>query len=86
MLKTILIIAFIYYLIKFISPFIKRFILRKLGEKVNEQMNRGFNPNQNYQNQDPRKDGEVRVEKPASHQKKKAKTENLGEYTDFEEL
>lgn len=96
LLKTLAILAFIYYAIKFVSPYIKRYALKKVGEKLEEQMRGQFgNQGQATPNQrktDRRKEGEVRLEKNSSQKinpsskSKHYNTQNMGEYVDFEEI
>lgn len=97
LLKTLAIIAFVYYAVKFISPYIKRYAFKKLGEKLEQQMrgqfgNQGDFQSRSQQANDKRKEGEIRLEKkksqkvnPAS-QSKHYNTQNMGEYVDYEEV
>jgi uncharacterized protein involved in cysteine biosynthesis len=92
-LKTILILALIYYGIKFLSPWIKRFFMRKLSEKIEKHMQGGFGQETQGRStaQDSRKEGEVKVEKMRNTRSnpsnvKKVNTDNLGDYIDFEEV
>lgn len=94
LLKTLAILAFIYYAIKFISPYVKRYALKKVGEKLEEKM-RGQFENQSQPKKpknDKRREGEVRVEGKKTQQKNPASkskhynTSNMGEYVDFEEV
>lgn len=96
LLKTLAILAFIYYTIKFISPFVKRYALKKVGEKLEKQMRGQFGNQNNDQSSsrtnDKRKEGDVRVEKQKSKQinpsaqSKSYNTQNMGEYVDYEEV
>lgn len=96
LLKTLAIIAFIYYAIKFISPYIKRYALKKVGETLEKKMHDQFG-NQEYSqsnksSNDRRKEGEVRVDGKNTQKvnpdskSKHYNTQNMGEYIDYEEV
>lgn len=76
LLRTLLIIILVYYLIKFIAryvlPVLAKFFIRKAIEN-----------SQNPYSQSGSKKGDIRVEYPS---KKTRNLDNLGEYTDYEEI
>lgn len=98
LLKTLAILAFIYYAIKFVSPYLKRYAARKVGEHLEDRLRRQFRHPSQAEHQhkaDKRKEGEVRVEGEGNSQKQtvnpasksnKYNTSNMGEYIDFEEV
>lgn len=86
LIKTILIILFVYYLIKFSLKLLAPFILKKAVEKVQENFQKKTeeyfnqtqqNTNQNYQNHSSNtQNSNVKLK-----EKKK-----VGEYIDYEEI
>jgi hypothetical protein len=82
---TLLTIYFIWQVVKFLFKIGLRYWLKKNGAKA-FYYSGGFGQNP-FQDQN-RKEGEVRVETPASSNQKSDKktTQNLGEYVDFEEV
>jgi|LGVD01.1.fsa_nt_gb hypothetical protein len=84
LLRTLLIIALVYYGIKFLAklfaPFLKKYAVNKMQEKFNQQQQDGFN-------QDEKREPEGKtsvVNKPKSD--KGINTDNSGEYIDYEEI
>lgn len=89
MLRVILIILFIYLLIKFLAPYIKKFLLRRVEKTFEKKINEEFqkrNPDYEPPKNDKRREGEVKVEKLYKNNKKEPSTDKLGDYVDFEEV
>lgn len=79
-IRTILIIAVIYYAIKLFSKYIAPILIDKGVKNMQQKMQ-----NQQRQNQKPsRPDGEVIIEKNSKNDKNTAQSK--GEYVDFEEV
>lgn len=80
LLRTILIIVFIYYLIKIIAryaiPWFARYFVKKTQDKMKQQYE-----NQNEVNK--KKDGEVNID---FSPKKKGSLGDVGEYVDYEDV
>jgi len=84
--RTLLIIAVVYYGLKFLAklfaPYLRKFAVNKMQEKFKEQQQR-----QNGFNQDVKREPEGKtsvVNKPKSD--KGINTDNSGDYIDYEEI
>ncbi|MGY0392551.1 DUF4834 family protein [Bizionia sp. KMM 8389] len=85
LIKTILIIALVWYGIKILSrlfaPALMRFVAKKAEQKFGEQFGQQFN--QAKQQQSSKNEGETVIDKvPQSNTSNK----NVGEYVDYEEI
>ena len=80
-LKTILIILLVYYLLKFLVKLFAPKILSYAAKKTESHFKQAFD-NQHSSEED--NIGDVIINKKSS--KKKANSEKVGEYIDFEEL
>lgn len=79
LVRTLLIIAVIYYGIRLITKYIMPILLDKGIKNMQQKMQ-----NQQRQQQPKRPDGEVTLEKKPSNSK--AATQDKGDYVDFEEV
>jgi hypothetical protein len=84
LIRTLLIIALVYYGLKFLAklfaPQIQKYAAKKMQEKFNQQYQGGMS-----QEQEREPEGKITVvAKPKSD--KGMNTENTGEYVDFEEV
>ncbi len=95
MIKTLLIIAFIYYAWKFvwrfIGPFIAKSAMSKIQKKMEEQMRQAAGGQSGYQQShsstfDKKDEGRVTLEKKKTTKQQKMSTKSMGEYVDFEEV
>ena len=75
---------FISYLIKILSRLITPFLMKRFANKMKDRFQQQFN--QQYQNQGPPKqeEGKVTIEK--TNTSIKTKSDNVGDYVDFEEI
>lgn len=80
-LRTLLIIALVYYGFKFIMRLLAPVIMKKAAEKVNQQ----FGGQQYQQQQDQGPEGEVVIKK-APKKQSNSTSANDGDYVDFEEV
>jgi hypothetical protein len=70
---------FIAYLIKVLARLLAPILMKRFANKMQDRFN------QQYQNQQsPPKEGEVTIER--THDSIKKKSDNIGEYVDFEEV
>ena len=75
---------FISYLIKMISRFLAPILIKRFASKMQDRFGQQFNQqNQNQQSQNEQ-EGKVTLEKIKAS--KKNKSDNLGDYVDFEEV
>jgi len=83
-IKTILVILAVYYGLKFLAKYLFPFLLKRFINKQQEKFygQTGNQFNQNKSTDDSR-EGEVKITSRPSHQNK---TDDLGEYVDYEEL
>jgi len=84
LVRTLLIIALVYYGIKFLvklfAPYLQKYAVNKMQEKFNQQYQAGANTEET---REPEGKTTV-VAKPKSD--KGVNTDNAGEYVDFEEV
>uniref|UniRef100_UPI0032169253 DUF4834 family protein n=1 Tax=uncultured Draconibacterium sp. TaxID=1573823 RepID=UPI0032169253 len=78
-LRTLIVIAIIYFGIRFISRYIMPMLIDKGIKNMQQKMQ-----NQQHHQQPKRPEGEVTVEKPRSNSKNT--NQDNGEYVDFEEV
>ncbi len=78
-LRTILIILVIYYVLKVISRLFAPLIMKFVAKKAEEHFGGAFQK----QNEPPRKEGEVTIDKVP---KTKSSNKNVGDYIDYEEI
>lgn len=82
LIKTILIIAVVYYGFKILSrlfaPYLAKYVHKKAAERFGQQFNQYQKPEQ------PQKEGEVSIDKKPP--KKKSSNKDVGEYVDYEEI
>jgi flagellar biosynthesis/type III secretory pathway M-ring protein FliF/YscJ len=74
-LRTILIIIFVYYVLKFLVRLLMPILLRKMVRKAEEN----FKQHTNQQQQEPTNTSKTKFENPKSKKE-------LGEYIDYEEV
>lgn len=79
-LKFIFWFFFISYLIKLLTRLLAPILMKRFANKMHDR----FNQHYQHQKQPPQNEGEVTIEK-KDHSINK-KSENIGEYVDFEEL
>ncbi|QZE13788.1 DUF4834 family protein [Halosquirtibacter laminarini] len=85
-LRTVLTILLVYYGLKllgqFLAPYISKWVQKKAMEKMGNFQQGGF------QQQKPKEDGEVTIDKNGAQKKGKSDspTKDKGEYVDFEEV
>jgi len=84
LIRTLLILALVYYGIKFLAklfaPYLQKYAVNKMQEKFNQQYNGGASANEQRE-----PEGKITVvAKPKSD--KGLNTDNTGEYVDFEEV
>lgn len=80
-LKTILIILLVYYLLKFLAKFFAPKILNYAAKKTESHFRQAFDNQRPFEEQE---EESVIINKKPS--RKKADSEKVGEYIDFEEL
>ncbi len=83
-MRVLAIILLTYFLIKYLFRIFAPILIKRFANKMQDRFQQQFN--QQYQNQQSpsQKEGEVTIEK--KHASIKTKSENIGEYVDFEEL
>lgn len=80
LLRTILIIALIYYGLKILSRLFAPALFKYAAKKAGERFNGGFN----QQKAEPTtKEGEISIDKMPNN---KSSNKNVGEYVDYEEI
>lgn len=79
-IRTLLIIFFFYYLIKFLFRYILPIFLTKQVNKMKDQQRRSYSDNYN-----PSKEGETSIDK-KPNSKSGGSSKKVGEYVDFEEI
>ncbi len=85
-LRTILIILLVYYSLKLLAKWFGPRLFSYAAKKTEDRFRSSFEQYQNqYENPSEVKEGEISIEKPRSS-KKKANTDNVGEFIDFEEI
>lgn len=84
LLKTILIIALVYYGIKILSRIFAPFLVKYAAKKAEERFGGQFSQFGKRQQQNPvKKEGEVVIDKIPET---KTSNKNIGEYVDYEEI
>ena len=84
LLRTILIIALVYYGIKIFSRIFAPFLLKYAAKKAEQRFGDQFGQFQKGQKQDPQKrEGEITIDKIPNT---KTSNKNVGEYVDYEDL
>ncbi|KAA5825628.1 DUF4834 family protein [Algibacter amylolyticus] len=84
LLKTILIIALVYYGIKILSRIFAPLLLKFAAKKAEERFGGQFGQFQKRQNQQSqKKEGEITIDKIPET---KTSNKNVGEYVDYEEI
>ena len=81
-IRTILILALIYYAFKIIGRYIFPLILKKMMGKVEKNFNE--QQHRNTSNQQPVKEGETVIDKTPNQAKKT--NDQVGEYVDYEDV
>ena len=85
-LKTILIILLVYYTLKLLARWFAPKLFTYAAKKTEDHFKKSFQQYQNYsQSGEQVNEGEVSIKKKTSPQKK-ANTDNVGEFIDFEEI
>ena len=83
-IKTILVILAVYYGLKFLAKYLFPFLLKRFIDKQQEKFyNQTGNQFRQGKTSVNRKEGEVKITSQPSYQNK---TDDLGEYVDYEEL
>lgn len=80
-LRTLLILAFIYYAFKFLARLFAPYLMRKAVDKMKQQAEKQYG-NQQRENRVP--DGETVIDKRPQQGKKS--NDDVGEYIEFEEI
>ncbi|MCB4797623.1 DUF4834 family protein [Neotamlana laminarinivorans] len=83
LVRTILIILLIYFGIKILSRLFTPFFLKFVAKKAEERFGGQFSQFQQQKKQNPKKEGEVTIDKMP---KPKSSNKKVGEYVDFEEI
>ncbi|MDC1379656.1 DUF4834 family protein [Algibacter sp.] len=84
LLRTILIIALVYYGIKIFSRIFAPFLLKYAAKKAEQRFGDQFGQFHKGQKQDPqKKEGEITIDKIPNT---KTSNKNVGEYVDYEDL
>ncbi len=81
-MKVLAIIILTYFLIKYLFRIFAPILIKRFAKKMQDRFQQQFN--QQYQGHNQTKEGEVTIEKNKSTPKKK--TNDIGEYVDFEEV
>ncbi len=82
-LKTLLLIALIYYGFKLIARIFAPLFLNYLSKKVSKKFEQQFGSTFNYKEPAASKEGEVTIQKMPKYKKSDKK---IGEYVDYEEI
>lgn len=84
LLKTILIIALVYYGIKVLSRIFAPFLIKFAAKKAEQRFGEQFGQFGNQQRREPpKKEGEVTIDKIPNT---KASNKDVGDYVDYEEI
>lgn len=83
LLRTILIILFVYYLFKILSRLFAPTLIRYASKKMEKKFGSAFQQQQR-QTKHTNKDGETSIDKKPKSNSESSK--NVGEYIDFEEI
>jgi len=84
LLRTIIIIALVYYGIKILSRIFAPFLLKYAAKKAEQRFGDQFGQFQKEQKRDPlKKEGEITIDKIP---KTKTSNNDVGEYVDYEEV
>ena len=84
LLKFIFWFLFIYYLIKILFRFFFPIIIKYFANKMRQRFDYQFNQKSDNQSPFNKKEGSVTIEK--TKKSHKSRSDNLGEYVDFEEV
>lgn len=79
--RVILVILLIYYGLKILSRIFAPYLLKYMAKKAEQKFGGQFN--QRSQQQTPKKEGEVTIDKVPNT---KTSNKNVGEYVDYEEI
>lgn len=79
--RVILVILLIYYGLKILSRIFAPYLLKYMAKKAEQKFGGQFN--QRSQQQAPKKEGEVTIDKVPNT---KTSNKNVGEYVDYEEI
>ena len=79
-LRTILIIMLIYYGIKFLGRLLAPVLLKRFAKKMQDRFQQQYQDPQNP----PQEEGKVTLEE--TNTSKKTKSDDVGDYVDFEEV
>ena len=85
-LRTILIIMLIYYGIKFLGRLLAPVLLKRFAKKMQDRFQQQYQDPQKYQDPQnpPQEEGKVTLEK--TNTSTKTKSDDVGDYVDFEEV
>ena len=83
-LRTILIIMLIYYGIRFLSRLFVPILLKRFTSKMQDRFQHQFNQQYNKQQDPLQKEGKVTIENIKNSTQQKS--DNVGDYVDFEEV
>ncbi|MEL0456443.1 DUF4834 family protein [Flavobacteriaceae bacterium SZ-1-7] len=84
LLRTILIIALVYYAIKILSRIFAPYLVKYAAKKAEERFGGQFGQFQRQQEKEvPKKEGEVTIDKMPQT---KTSNKDVGDYVDFEEI
>ena len=83
-MQTLFIILLIYLFLKYLGRILAPILLKRFASKMQDRFGQQFNQ-QNYNQQPPKQqEGKVTLEKTKTSPK--TKSDNLGDYVDFEEV
>ncbi|TGV01599.1 DUF4834 family protein [Flavivirga rizhaonensis] len=81
--RMILIILLIYFGIKILSRLFAPFLVKYVAKKAEQRFGGQFGQFRNQQQEKPKKEGEVTIDKVP---KTKTSNKNVGDYVDYEEI
>ena len=83
-MKTIAIIFLTYLLLKYLGRILAPILMKRFANKMQDRFQQQFNQQHQNQQKPPQKEGKVTIEK--TNNSTKTKSDNIGEYVDFEEV
>ncbi len=83
LVRTLLILALVYYGVKILSRLFAPALLRYVTKKTEQRFGQQFNSN-HHQQRTPQKEGETTIDKMPNQSK--SSNNDVGEYVDYEEI
>ena len=81
LIKTLLIVLFIYYAFKFFARLLAPFLMKKVANKMQQKAEEHFG---NYQKKPEVREGETVIDKKPNNTRKTS--DDVGDYVEFEEI